>query len=563
MEPERFTELADIWNASLSRAAAEHNSDWTDQLNNLGAHIVRAENVLTMVTENQDLLPTPLNEKLQSEPHAVMAIDEDGIIRGCNEPADQLYIQVENQSISELPIDEDGLRAIRTNLSSMAKSPDDQSLSGLIRAYRTDSHSPILMSFSHWRTAGGRSLLLVKTVDFAWPSKLTPLVQDAFGLTDAEVEVLRLMAEGQTAKDIAQTREASLPTVRTQIRAIYAKTSTRNQSEFLRMALGLATLDLVDRHTVTGAFALPDTIDELPYPRPEDRHLLTLPDGRVLDYSVFGAPTGKPVLFMHSEFFGDGMSADAVSHAIRNDLLIIAPVRPHNGRTSPYPTGVKTYEQVNADTIHLLNHLGISEVVVLSQVMAPSLFSAMFAHQHPERVKGMVFLATLFPFGSKEDEESLFSFHRYLSSIIHRSTGMLKFISKAGLAYHNRVGTRRFFRTFAEKRPADLKVLEDDLTYAAMANGVQICGAQGYEGYYNDYRCIPENIDDKFMGLDMPVMAVIGDDLPPKTIKNLLSLIERKDNYKSVSAPNSGQYVMFSQPRLVINTVSEMWRSVS
>lgn len=563
MEPERFTELAEIWNASLSRAAAEADLDWNDQLGNLESHLARAENLLTMVTENQELLPTPLNEKLQSEPHAVMAIDKDGIVRGCNEPANQLYIQFENQSIAELPIDEDGLRAIQSNLTEMASAPDDLSLSGLIRAYRTDTYSPILMSFSHWRTAGGRSLLLVKTVDFAWPDKLTPLVQDAFGLTGAEAEVLKLLAEGHTAQDIAQTRDKSLPTVRTQIRAIYAKTSTRNQSEFLRMALGLATLDLLERHTVTGAFALPDTIDELPFPRPEDRHLLSLPEGRVLDYSTFGDPNGRPVLFMHSEFFGDGMSADAVAHAARHNLRIIAPARPHSGRTSPYPKGVKTYDQVNADAICLLEHLGISEVVVLSQVMAPSLFAMMFAHDHPERVKGVVFLATLLPFGSQKDEDNLFSFHRYLSSIIHRTPGMLKFISKAGLAYHNRVGSRRFFRTFAEKRPADLKVLEDDLTYAAMANGVQLIGAQGHEGYYNDYRCVPDDIDGKFMALDMPVTAVIGDQLPDKTITNLLSLIERKDNYSRVTAPGSAQYVMFSQPRLIIDTVADMWNAVS
>ncbi|WP_298464237.1 LuxR C-terminal-related transcriptional regulator [uncultured Erythrobacter sp.] len=551
--------MTEIWNERLNRAATEQGSEFGEQLRNLDGHIARAENLLTMVTSNQQLLPTPLNEKLQSEPHAMMAIDKDGIIRGANDSAEALYGPLESKPISELPFDDSGLRAIRRTIAALTRSADAEPKPGLLQAFRTDDDSPVLISFAHWQTAGGRFLLLVKTVGFAWPDKLTPLVQDAFGLTPAETVVLKLLAEGQTVKSIAEIRGATDATVRTQVRAIYAKTSTRNQSEFLRMALGLTTMDLVDRQSVTGAFSVPDTIDESPFPRPENRHLLTLPGGRILDYAMYGAPDGKPVLFMHSEFFGDSMSAQAVRRAVEHNLLIIAPARPHNGRTSPYPDGVKTYDQVNADAVHLLDHLGVPEVVLFSQVMAPSLFTMMFAHKHPERVKAAVFLATLFPFGTKQEEAQLFSFHRYLSSIIHRTPSMLKFIAQAGMAYHNQVGSRRFFRTFAEKRPADLDTVNDDVAYAAMANGARLCGARGHEGYYNDYRCMPNDIGAKFMSLDMPIKAVIGDQLPEKSIFNLLYLIENKENYRSVSAPGSGQYVMFSNPILIMDTLAEMW----
>jgi DNA-binding CsgD family transcriptional regulator len=65
------------------------------------------------------------------------------------------------------------------------------------------------------------------------------VVAEAFGLTPAEARVAVLLANGLNAEQIAAERNASLLTVRTQIRSILAKTGVRRQPELVRMLVDM------------------------------------------------------------------------------------------------------------------------------------------------------------------------------------------------------------------------------------------------------------------------------------------------------------------------------------
>lgn len=62
---------------------------------------------------------------------------------------------------------------------------------------------------------------------------------NSYGLTSTETLVCRLLAQGMTLREIADSRDVSLDTVKSQSRAIYAKTNTRNRSELVRRALSI------------------------------------------------------------------------------------------------------------------------------------------------------------------------------------------------------------------------------------------------------------------------------------------------------------------------------------
>lgn len=553
MEPERFTELTEIWERQLSLAEDEYGENIGLRWRNMDDHIKRAEVLIGMISANEHLLSTPLNEKLQSEPRPMLAIDSQGIVRGVNEAAASVFGVSEKSTIDQLPFGEDAISSIRGELSKITKPGQDGTANAIFRTYRLDNDAPAIISCRPWMTPGARNLLLLKTVDFAWPAKLTPIIRSAFELTEAEAKVMQLLAEGNSVSNISKLRHSSIATVRTQVRSIYNKTSTRNQNEFMRMALGLTTLDLLDKQSITGAFHAPSGNHSAPHPRPEERHLHSLPDGRLLDYAVFGATDGRPCLFVHSEFFGDGCTASMVRYARVNNLKIIAPARPHNGRSSPYPAGVKTYDQFGEDVLSLMDALSVQEFVILSQPMAGSLFSLMLGHNHPDRIKGIVFLAPIFPYGSVHDEKKMFPFHRYLSSIITRFPKFLEFSARAGIAYHNRVGTKRFFATFAEGRKEDLATLENEETFSAMAHGAKICGANGHEGFYNDYRCIPQDIEEKFLSLKMPIYTLIGGASPQGTSTKIRRMAEDMKNFEIFLIEGAAQYLCYSNPIEIVD----------
>lgn len=68
----------------------------------------------------------------------------------------------------------------------------------------------------------------------------------SYGLTPVETLVCRLLAQGLTLREIAESRGVSLDTIKSQSRAIYAKTHTRNRRELVRRALSIVP-PLLDR----------------------------------------------------------------------------------------------------------------------------------------------------------------------------------------------------------------------------------------------------------------------------------------------------------------------------
>jgi len=68
----------------------------------------------------------------------------------------------------------------------------------------------------------------------------TRRVAVAYGLSDAEVEVCRYVVEGRSNQSIADERNVSLDTVKTQVKSIMNKTGTRGRADLIRLVVRTA-----------------------------------------------------------------------------------------------------------------------------------------------------------------------------------------------------------------------------------------------------------------------------------------------------------------------------------
>lgn len=69
------------------------------------------------------------------------------------------------------------------------------------------------------------------------------LMRQLFDLTLAETRIAMALCQGDTPADIAQRQGVSVNTVRTHLRAIFAKTGTARQTDLLRLLSSLLTVD--------------------------------------------------------------------------------------------------------------------------------------------------------------------------------------------------------------------------------------------------------------------------------------------------------------------------------
>lgn len=136
-------------------------------------------------------------------------------------------------------------------------------------------------AFDHWRTTGARSYLsmLERTGDAglqiraelmapqgewgedpaplaavmlvpadATPAPSIPALQALYGLTEAEARVLERLVAGDTLDICARSLGVSRETVRSHLRAIFAKTGVGRQADLIRLVLsGPAILERIDR----------------------------------------------------------------------------------------------------------------------------------------------------------------------------------------------------------------------------------------------------------------------------------------------------------------------------
>lgn len=84
----------------------------------------------------------------------------------------------------------------------------------------------------------GRALVMLRPIAAAAPPR-AELLRDLFGLTAAEAEVARALTGGATKGEVAGARGLRETTVRTQVRAVLAKTGAVNLRDLERMLAGL------------------------------------------------------------------------------------------------------------------------------------------------------------------------------------------------------------------------------------------------------------------------------------------------------------------------------------
>ncbi|MEE4384061.1 MAG: alpha/beta fold hydrolase [Pseudomonadales bacterium] len=550
LEPARYDELVEYWQGALARAESGAAPRRADLEREARAHLGRAAQILETLGSSDALPPSP-QQRVDAEAQATLAVHADGRIAAVNAAARSHYRVEEGDPLTALPLTDHAAaeltRAVRVRAGTGPRAEPE-----LLRLDRSRGDGVLVLTVTRWDAADGTPLVLLRSTDFLWPEGLTPLVARSFGLTEAESEVVRLIVEGASVEEVARLRSRSLATVRSQIRSIYEKTATRSQTEFIRMAIGLTTLSFARSGDGFKTEAPPG--DDRPLP--EHRRLLTLPDGRTLDYADFGAADGRPVLYFHNALCGDVWPAELAARARARGLRILAPARPGFARSSPYPDGVDHRAQTAEDLCVLLDALGLERVVAVAQTWGV-VFALGLARHAPERLDALVGIAPSLPHGAPEDEAAMPRYFRFVSSLVMRHPELLEFAIRAGLRHVDRVGERRFLERVFRHAPADLAVIRDPAHAAGLRRGLAYGRAHGARAVLDDYRQVPTDAADVLRTLPCPFLAVIGEEDRNSRRQRAERLVAAGAPLELRLVPGGGQLLFHSHPDAVLAAIED------
>lgn len=171
------------------------------------------------------------------------------------------------------------------------------------------------------------SFTVVRELTMKWPARMDTVLVEAFGLTQAESEIARLLFAHIDIAKVAQTRNVSVRTARLQLSHIYAKTETSSQVELVRMLVLLATRLVEERQN-----------ERLHWTDPLGREtILVRPDGRRLAYTWMGSEHGKPALFVPGVVNGYLYPEEFETTLKARGVKLYVLTRPGCGNSDPDP----------------------------------------------------------------------------------------------------------------------------------------------------------------------------------------------------------------------------------
>ncbi len=242
----------------------------------------------------------------------------------------------------------------------------------------------------------GRSgpFVALKVARATWNPDLVPLLEAAYGLTPAEIEILEGLVEGGSVSSVAIERERSVRTVRTQLTHIFGKLGLSSQTE---LALFLATLTQLMTKEKS-----PSDIGKSWQSLSSDdiaRHKISIA-GRDVAYLKYGDPDGVPVLMLHSTTPPE-MIPEFRKECRRAGLNVVAIHKPGSGGSSPRPAQDGPAE-LAADYAAVLDAENIDRAIIAGHCSA-GLYALQFADTYKSRSQAVILIDTGVPFKNRRE----------------------------------------------------------------------------------------------------------------------------------------------------------------
>jgi pimeloyl-ACP methyl ester carboxylesterase/DNA-binding CsgD family transcriptional regulator len=548
LDPERLESLLDVWEKRMAPLRVEANplpgDPNTMEDADLEAHANRAGIFLDRLKEDDGVDEQSV---LDFEVAAAFLVAPDHTIAGVNKPAADILGLSQGDQLSKLGIDADSHIELRAAIT--AATGRIASKPSLLRFMSEHSERPMLF---HVTQLSGppfkHAFALVRSTELGWPENLSVTIRDAFQLTNAEIDVVRALAEGKSLKAIAAERARSFETVRSQVRSILAKTETRSQSELIRITLGLMEVVSGTSPEAPAQRTGPHSLKPIPF------ETMRMPDGRRYDYIQFGDKKGRPVLYFPLDYGLIRWSRVIEQAAENTGIRVIAPVRAGFGHSSQLSQGVDYAGETAADAGRLLAHLKIKSCAVIA-LGADLRFAMRLGIAQPELVTGILGCSAALPAMTAAQYERMHKWHRFILANARYAPKILPFLVKAGFSLARRIGSASFFESVNAGSPADIRTFADPQVREAILMGSEICLSDWHTAHIAFAReCIDSetNWAQTVRACKVPVRLLQGGQDPQSPTETIRELAVEFPHLDIEIIEDAGQLLLFQEwPRVL------------
>ena len=550
LDPIRLADLMEVWEQRIGPTRSEFLSAAVQlEDEELEAHMRRATVFLDRfeATRSDHVYRSVLEDIPRS---AAFLSDGSTAIAAFNRPAAIAFGLKDGAVLADLPFEPDDIDMLRGVILSVTSGRAERIVT--LRVQSAITGSPVIVRVGPIESDNTKPLALIMSTELVWPEGFEIMVQEVFGLTTAEVEIVRGISLGLPVKDIAEARGRSAETVRTQLRSILAKTETHSQSELVRVVLGL--MDVAKMPT-EGAGPVPriGTLEQLSFQQ------LKTPDGRRLEWVEFGSPSGAPCLFTHLDYGFIRWPATAERAARMRGIRVIVPVRAGYGRTDAHPRLADHLEGVTQDYLAVLDHLGVRRCAILT-LGADLRFALNLSLQREGLITAILACAAQLPLRTSAQYERMDKWQRFILANARYAPKILPFLVQAGFSLARKLGKEKFFAQVNGGSAADMEAFgRTEVREALLAGSEVSLGAKilAHEAFTRE--CIGSETDWSHLvrAVKVPVQMLQGDQDPQTPVQTIEELRLDYPHLDISFLPNTGQLLFFAEWPLVLDVLEK------
>ncbi|MGJ8564452.1 MAG: alpha/beta fold hydrolase [Alphaproteobacteria bacterium] len=513
----------------------------------LEQHIPRLEKMM------QDA-PADAATGLSLEQHARLTLSSKGQIIKINTHAETLFGAPGSRYVDDLPLSHESLTTLKALLTTLRDSAAP--LQRVI--YVQTNHDTPVSTFAYCRSAngedGGRTLNL-NLSQFEWSPALFEHLETALGLTQSEGQILRGTLMGLSQKDMAQERDRSVDTIKSQAKSVLRKAGCAKMGDLLHLSTSIAYVISLSE-SMGSDNALPDTRYDEEWSVPtENMSSVSLKDSRVLTYYEYGPISGRPVLFIHGFVQGPFFTRKMLQTLNEHNLRIIAPCRPGFGYCSPSPTRGDFDQTVIDDTQFLLGHLGVTEPLLLAAHQGGVSHAFRIAKRLENQISSMLMIGAGIPI--TPEHIKILEPQTQLAAVATRhAPSIMKMTMSMGLKAYKKRGAEAFLKQQFLKAPDDLKTLQNAELLQIQKWGCYFMTQQGVETFMRDGLAAMADWSEDFDAAGAVQHWIHGKDCPVMGAEFVKDYIGSKTNYPVDIIEKAGFNVLHTEYALIAQTMA-------
>lgn len=541
VDPQNFQKFLDCWESEFTATANKDLVEKSKQMSDaVEDHFFRAYAILDQVEFNGTETPS-LKAHVDASNLPTFVVSAAGQVSILNRALQSLLDIDLGQDLSKISLQNDDLAKAQHLLTQLDQLEPHKVLA-IVQTAHDEDVEPVIFAISKlYDEKLQQDCLRFCAVHTGWNVEIGKIIQETFGLTHMELDIAEKLVSGKKLSEIADEKNRSILTIRTQSKSLYRKTKLKTQSDLIKFFTLLQNFD----HQESSADLTAASSHLMAMSK---NNILIREDGRKFYYETYGHPDGEPCLFMHGLMTGTELTRSAIKYLYNHKIKLFAPHRAGFGMSDNHGGDYKI-ECFTQDILALLDAEKVDEFKILAH-SAGSFYAYHLGAELLLRVRKIRVVGGAVPFTSRQQINAFNPRQRVVAYTAKYTPQLLPFLLRGSELQVKKYGAEGLIDALYEDSEFDYELIKDPEIRDIIVSGFEASFQQGVDSVVNDGRYLFSDAWNAMVAnYGLPIEIYHGTDNQAVPIAQVEEFVARHNNL-SLNVIEGGQliyYKLFSQ----------------